>query len=248
MPIAPPPDNYEHLIEGQDGCGPPSDPATVEPRLRLQAGWQNSFGTAQKYFRVVGIKHTLVSLGIPHHAVKDSANRASALASVPAAWHDGYFPAKVWQEFSETQFDDAILSELQKFDRAALSILYFAAALDALGCDWNVYHFVRLRPVTFYIEGFNQPFFDKHVQGKEPALRNAVRQEDSLWRAMAQGLTFVSRKTAETALQQLKDTTREADGLTVECSQQRSRSGKRKWVRPSKTEKVHYHEDEYLLS
>jgi hypothetical protein len=247
MLIAAPPANYEDLIEGQVGCGPPTDLATREARLRLQPGWQNAFGVSHRYFRVVGIKHTLVSLGIPNHeVVKNETYRAGAVGLVPPTWRDRFFSKETWEDYSATQFDSAVLGELQRFDRAALSILYLHKALAEIGASWNLYRFVRLRPVTFYVEGLHQPFFDKHIQGKEAILRIETQQEDSLFKEVAGGRTFVTRKTAELILKTLQSSIRDAEGMSVACGQRRTRAGTTKWIRPSKSEKLHYHEDEYL--
>ncbi len=157
------------------------------------------------------------------------------------------FPKKSGRSSSFDQFDRAYGKDLQRFDRAALSILYLHAAIEELKLDCNLYHMVRIRPVTFFIDGYTRAFYDRYVQPREKEIKSQIIQPAGVLAAMADGQTFVTRKTADLLIRVLPEVQRE--NLTVECGQLRSRSRgskKSKTIWPCASEQVHFHEDEYL--
>jgi hypothetical protein len=253
-----PPPRYEDLIELQSGtpaaAGPPPVAATppgFDPALTLRPGWQDQFGAVQKYWRCVGINDVLLRNGMSMARLAgDKSIKTRALELVPNSWHDQYFDTHTWSEFGDDQFKLAAAGNLQRFDKAAQSILFVHAALEQARFDFPVYYFCRLRPILYYIEGFDRHYYER-IAGNElrrSTLRDKVGQPaKDLFEELSDGLTFVSRKTAELTLSTLRalDPSGTA-GFSVQIAWNRKRPGRMKTVWPSKVERIHYNENEYL--
>lgn len=254
--FSPLPDRYDDLIEGQPlSTGP--YPGCVEGRhLQSSPAWQDEFGT-HRCFRVVGFAHVLAKHGIPFSSLRKTEHYFPAVrAMTPAAWVDSYFPEKDWSELRAAQLTDAYRSDLQRFDKAALSIVYLRAVFIERGLPVSdIDTMVRIRAVTFFIRG-SEPSYDaiKSRPKVLTALCEATgKQAAELFAEMAGGFIYVTRKTAETAVTELvaqeaagqlpAETTA---GLTIECGLRARRNGGRRRVWSSKDERIWYAPMEYL--
>ena len=250
MPL---PSDYEQLIEGQPLAGGATY-AGFTAGLHLQPGWQNEFGQ-HRCFRVVGMAHAIAWAKIPFYMVKDVDEKglAAMIAMMPSMWIDGYFSKKDWHELRAQQVKDAYRGALQRFDKAAASLTYVRAGYVRLGgaeADFDA--LVRIRPITYYIDGFDRIFpMVEIAPGALDALRDATGQDDGVFSEKAKGVTFVSRKTAETGLATLvaleaagKLPAGTTSSLTVQCGVLARRRRKRVWS--AKTERIWYAPTEYL--
>lgn len=249
-----PPSSYEALIEGQ----PPGGYPGFVHRVHLVDRWPGEFALAQRYFRVVGFAEALhrnkLSLRTIRRPVfNDSYERMLEL--VPAGWKDHLFEEAFSTGLRHAQIGDAATGHLQRFDRAALSVLFLLAVFERLEIDWPMFRCVRLRPVTYYIEGFDDYLLgplrnNSRVMEK---LRDETAQPISVIEKMADGHWFVTRKTADLTVRALTEL--ENDGvlgtgttsrLSVRCGRSRIRPATRRTIWPVVEEEIHYFPDEYL--
>jgi hypothetical protein len=247
-----PPASYEELIEGQPS-GEGGYPGCSE-RQHLRPGWPAEFGY-HKYFRVVGFSDTLDQCDLSLRGIKSdwAACTARMLELVPDQWKR---PPHFRKEFSEkvraTQIETAARGALQRFDRAALSILFLQAVLESGGIAWPLYRYVRLRPVTYYVEGFDQVL--PVIESNAAALQTILRLTDQsmlVLRKMAEGHWYVTRKTADLTLRALQGLAEQQTvsaglvaGLEVRCGRLRKRPDRNFW--PVEQENVSFLQDEYL--
>jgi hypothetical protein len=245
-----PPASYEDLIEGQ-----PSDQGPYPgcpDRQYLRPGWPAEFGY-HKYFRVVGFADALNRCGLSLRGLKPdwTAYLARMLQLVPDSWkRSPHFQFS--EKLRNRQIESAAREELQRFDRAALSILFLQAVLESQGIDWPLYRFVRLRPVTYYIEGLDQVM--PVIESNATALQSLLRLTDQsmvVLRRMAEGHWYVTRKTADLTLRALqgladRQTIGAASiaGLEVRCGRLRKRPDRNFW--PILQESVSFLPEEYL--
>jgi hypothetical protein len=249
---------YDDLIEGQ----PPSSGAPytgLVPGLHLIRGWQNEFGSAQKYFRVGGFQEGLDRNNLSLNDIRQPPwdryhHNTRMLALVPASWKDQFFRTAFETRLRKEQIADAARGLLQRFDRAALSILFLRGALDEKGLAWApLLRYVRLRPVTFYVEGFDKAYgvvrSDAAAMGE---LEKETGQPVDVFEKMADGHWFVTRKTAELTLRALVELNSKGGlrgaipRLSVRCGLTRIRSSTKLTIRPVPEEVLLYSPDEYL--
>jgi hypothetical protein len=251
-----PPASYDDLIEGQPSTDGPYTSFTE--RRHLEIGWPSEFGL-HKYFRVVGFTDALDRSRLSLRLLGIKSTWAGyferMLELVPAGWKETpYFPTEFSESLRTNQVLDAARGELQRFDRAALSILFLQAVLEYKKVEWPLYRYVRLRPVTFYIDGLPRIF--EELVGNNMAVQKLQRKTDQpfeVLQKMAAGDWFVTRKTAELALLALNELAAEnpigvdlTRGLEIRCGVARTRSSTRRTIWPVEEEKVRYFPEEYL--
>lgn len=254
--FSPLPDRYDDLIEGQPLSTGAYPGFVAGLHLQSSPAWQDEFGK-HRCFRVVGFAHALAKHGIPFSSLRKTDHYLAAMRQLtPEPWSDSYFTEKDWSEFRATQLTDAYRSDLQRFDKAALSIVYLATVFIERGLPVeDVSTMVRIRAVTYSIKDFERAF---SAVTSVPTALNALceatgKQAAKLFSEMALGLTFVTRKTADTAVAHLQ--TLETAGqlpagttgaLSVECALRAHPNGSRKRVWSSKEERIWYAPMEYL--
>ncbi|MTD94377.1 hypothetical protein GIW81_08525 [Hyphomicrobium sp. xq] len=253
------PGTYGELIEGQPLDGGTPYPGFAE-RQHLQPGWQDEFGVAQKYFRLVGFADVLDQCNLALRAVasppwEKHRHNSRMLELVPDAWKDRFFSASFEAGLRAAQIRDAARGELQRFDRSALSALYLWAVLEEREIDFPLFRYARLRPVTFYVEGFNAGFFGP-LRGNASVmdeLQNETGQPAVVLEKMAEGHWFVTRKTADLTLRTLKALEEKrllggatAAGLAVRCGRTRNRPSTKRTIWPVLEEAIRFSPDEYL--
>jgi hypothetical protein len=206
MPLPALPNDYSLLIEGQLLATGATYPGFV-PNLQLLStpAWQNAFGQ-HKRFRVVGFAHALAAHGIAFASLKKTdAFMPEVRRLTPPAWIDAYFTKQDWDALRATQLKDAYQGRLQRFDKAVLSLLYLHAVFQQRGIDLPLYKLVHIRPITYFIEGFAT--VHSLIKSDGVAMKSvgdaAAQVGPDVLNKMAEGLTFVSRKTAEAVLQGL---------------------------------------------
>lgn len=246
------PEHYERLIEGQPS-GEEAYPGFV-PSLHLQRNWPESFGT-HLFFRVMGIAETAdqndFSLRVSRLTAFWTGCHARMLTLVPAGWRDRHFGENFSLGLRQSHASQAAL---QRFDRAALSILFLQAVLEHKGIDWPLYRHVRLRPVTYYIEGFGRAFDQiRHNTSVIEELRTQTGQPLVVLERMADGGWFVTRKTADLTLRTLRELASAQSfdpgiltGLEVRCGRSNLRRRPERNIWPVKEENPLYVPDEYL--
>jgi hypothetical protein len=253
MALPSPPASYEELIEGQpsaEGSGYPG----CSDRQHLRAGWPAEFGY-HKYFRVVGFSDALDQCGLSLRGIKPdwALSMTRMLELVPERWkRPPHFPTQFSEKVRATQIETAARGALQRFDRAALSILFLQAVLESRGIEWPLFRFVRLRPVTYYIEGF-EPVLPA-IEGNAAVLQTLLRETDQsllVLRKMAEGHWYVTRKTADLTLRALQGLAEQRTisaglvaGLEVRCGRLRKQPDRNFW--PVEQESVSFVPDEYL--
>jgi hypothetical protein len=251
MPLQGPPASYEDLIEGQPAKEGPYP--GFSDRGHLRPGWPVEFAK-QKYFRVVGFAETLEQAGLTLGNIRPHWQPCLTrmLDLVPQGWKKSHhFSAELTKSLRADQIEAAARNALQRFDRAALSILFLHAALERLGVDWPLYRYVRLRPVTYYVDGFGRVW--PAIAGNAGALQALKQVSDQsllVLERMADGHWYVTRKTADLVLRALQKLAQEgtisgsaAAGLEVKCGRLRRL---RRTLWPIEQESVSFMADEYL--
>jgi hypothetical protein len=203
-PSAPqfPPTNYEDLIEGQPLSGGGAYPG-FDATQHLQPGWENAF-CQHRYFRLVGFAHLLAAHGIAFGSLRQADTFKPKIAELlPPTWINSYFPADEWAEFRGAQIVDAYQGRLQRFDKAALSIIYLQAVFAHFGISASPYRIVRIRPVTWFIEGGFDTVIDlikANAKGLHELAVSAGQSHADFISDMASGQKFAARKSADHVL------------------------------------------------
>ena len=249
------PKHYEQLIEGQP-AGEDAYPGFIAG-LHLQRNWPDDFGK-HLFFRVMGTAHATdqndFSLRTADLKSFWTGCHARMVNLIPDGWEDRHFASSFALSLRQNQVGDAVGAALQRFDRAALCILFLQAVLEHKKIDWPLYRYVRLRPVTYYIEGFKEVFAQvRSNTGVINELLAQTGQSLAVLEKMADGGWFVTRKTADLALRTLRElASRQVIdpgilvGLEVRCGRSNKRSRPERNIWPVKEERPLYVPDEYL--
>ncbi|MEI9990181.1 MAG: hypothetical protein WDM86_09095 [Rhizomicrobium sp.] len=147
------------------------------------AKWQEKVG--QYYFyRVVGFDEVLKHAGIRFADIFDNDDlKQATIDLVPESWKREFpRPPADWSSFKKDQVTWAKDSGFQRFDKACMSVLYLYAALrDIAGHKvaelydfFDLFHYVKIRPALFAVEGFDKDFYDANIARNEKLENDAL--------------------------------------------------------------------------
>lgn len=247
---------------------PNGDPITdpiAFPHIQLPPTFLTEFGQP-KYVRLVGFSEAMARANV---AIKDLAKgyvvdaagahinitRKTIEAINPGGatlpgWLRVPFTADDFQNFAIAQLRDAARGKLQRVDRAAMCIVYLGEYLNAMGSPVadEVARLVHIRPVTYFVEGFDTSFRQSQTYADndfEHEIVRATGQSIKTIAEMSDGVTFVTRKTADLVTRFLhKRYPSTAGRIFVRCGATRTRGGTR-MIKASQSEAILYREDEY---
>lgn len=157
--------------------------------------WQTSLFST-KAFRVVGLAEVLSELGVDRRRYGyDLQDAERASLAVPDSWRGAFAPSNLrhpWDELGRPQPNLSVSSGVQLFHKACLSVLYAPTWLEKRDYVVPADYFQRVRvvPITYTVSGFDDDFYEKHVDGK--GLRDLLRKAIKLKRSELVDELFVA--------------------------------------------------------
>jgi hypothetical protein len=192
---------------------PPADlTALLHPApssISYPRAWEAEFGP-YLWCYVAGFARTCADLGIRDNKegrTQLNQLRSAGLKSVPQSWRKAFtdpYEPRAWSKFGRQQWRTLFKNEPMRLDKAAIAILILEAYAQKYRPDIDIWERVSIRPAIFYIDQYDDDFYDNHVKGSistnteftQSLLAHTLQSSPVIFRKMSEprGVTF---RTAE---------------------------------------------------